>query len=50
MIAQIDISLTDFRPTDPQLSKYSVEEIRNALGETVRFQEKRERHYIVVPR
>ena len=46
MIARIDISLTDFRPTDPQLSKYSVEEIRNALGETVRFQEKRERHYI----
>jgi hypothetical protein len=46
MIAQIDISLTDFRPTDPQLSKYSVEEIRNALGETVSFQQKKERHYI----
>jgi len=46
MIAQIDIPLTDSLLTNKQLSNYSVEEIRNALGETVRFQQKRERHYI----
>ena len=46
MIAQIDIPLTDSLLTNKQISNYSVEEIRNALGEAVRFQQKRERHYI----
>ena len=46
MIARIDIPLTDSLLTNQQLSNYSVEEIRNALGEAVRFQQKRERHYI----
>lgn len=46
MIARIDIPLTDSLLTNQQLSNYSVEEIRNALGEAVCFQQKRERHYI----
>ena len=46
MVARIDIPLTDWLLTNQILSNYSVEEVRNALGETVRFQEKRERHYI----
>ena len=46
MIARIDIPLTDSLLTNQQLSSYSGEEIRNALGETVRFQQKRDRHYI----
>ena len=46
MIARIDIPLTDSLLTNQQRSNYSVEEIRNALGEAVRFQQKRERHYI----
>ena len=46
MIARIDIPLTHFRSTEQLLPNYSVAEIRDALGETVRFQEKRERHYI----
>ena len=46
MVAGIDIPLTDWLLTNQILSNYSVEEVRNALGETVRFQEKRERHYI----
>ena len=46
MIVQIDIPLTDLLLTNQQLSGYSVEEIRKALGESVRFQQKRERHYI----
>jgi len=46
MIARIDIPLTDSLLTNQQFSNYSVEEIRNALGEAVRFQQKRERHYI----
>ena len=46
MIARIDIPLTDSLLTNQQLSNYSVEEIRNAMGQTVRFQQKRERHYI----
>jgi hypothetical protein len=46
MIARIDIPLTNSLLTNQQLSNYSVEEIRNALGEAVRFQQKRERHYI----
>ena len=46
MVAGIDIPLTDWLLTNQMLSNYSVEEVRNALGETVRFQEKRERHYI----
>lgn len=46
MIVRIDIPLTDLPLTDQQLSNYTVEEIRDAVGETVCFQEKRERHYI----
>ena len=46
MIAQIDIQLIDSLLTNQHLSHYSVEEIRNTLGESVRFQQKRERHYI----
>jgi hypothetical protein len=46
LIARIDIPLTDSLLTNQHLSHYSVEEIRNVLGESVRFQQKRERHYI----
>jgi hypothetical protein len=46
MVARIDIPLTDLLLTNQPLSSYSVEEIKTALGETARFQEKRERHYI----
>jgi hypothetical protein len=46
MMVRIDIPLTDLRSTTQLLSNYSVEEIRAAVGETVRFQEKRDRHYI----
>jgi len=46
MMMRIDIPMTDLLLTGQPFSNYSVEEIRNALGETVRFQEKRERHYI----
>ena len=46
LIAQIDIPLIGSLLTNQHLSHYSVEEIRNTLGESVRFQQKRERHYI----
>ena len=46
LIAQIDIPLIDSLLTNQHLSQYSVEEIRNMLGKSVRFQQKRERHYI----
>jgi hypothetical protein len=46
LIARIDIPLIDSLLTNQHLSHYSVEEIRNVLGESVRFQQKRERHYI----
>ncbi|HKI49533.1 MAG TPA: hypothetical protein VKA69_09400 [Desulfobacteria bacterium] len=46
MMVRIDIPLADVWSTNQLLSDYSVEEIRDAVGETVRFQEKRERHYI----
>ena len=46
VIAWIDIPLIDSLLTNQHLSHYSVEEIRNTLGESVRFQQKRERHYI----
>jgi hypothetical protein len=46
MMVRIDIPLTDLRSTNQLPSNYSVEEIRAAMGETVRFQEKRERQYI----
>ena len=46
VIAQIDIPLIDSHLSNQHLSYYSVEEIRNALGKSVRFQQKRERHYI----
>lgn len=46
LIARIDIPLIDSLLTNQHLSRYSVEEIRNTLGESVRFQQKSERHYI----
>jgi len=46
VIARINIPLIDSLLTNQHLSQYSVEEIRNALGESVCFQQKRERHYI----
>jgi hypothetical protein len=46
VIARIDIPLIGSLLTNQHLSHYSVEEIRNALGESVCFQQKRERHYI----
>jgi hypothetical protein len=46
VIARIDIPLIDSLLTNQHLSHYSIEEIRNALGESVCFQQKRERHYI----
>jgi len=46
VIARIDIPLIDSLLTNQHLSQYSVEEIRNTLGESVYFQQKRERHYI----
>ena len=46
VIARIDIPLIDLLLTNQHLSNYSIEEIRNALGKSVRFQQKRERHYI----
>jgi hypothetical protein len=46
VIARIDIPLIDSLLTNQHLLHYSVEEIRNALGESVCFQQKRERHYI----
>ena len=46
VIARIDIPLIDSLLTNQHLAHYSVEEIGNALGESVRFQQKRERHYI----
>jgi hypothetical protein len=46
LIARIDIPLIDSLLTNQHLSQYSVEEIRNMLGKSVRFQQKRERHYI----
>jgi hypothetical protein len=46
LIARIDILMIDSLLINQHLSQYSVEEIRNALGESVCFQQKRERHYI----
>ncbi|MGD9335183.1 MAG: hypothetical protein PVJ50_09380 [Desulfobacterales bacterium] len=46
VIARIDIPLIDSLLTNQHLSYYSVEEIRSELGESVRFQQKKERHYI----
>jgi hypothetical protein len=46
MIARIDIPLPNSLLNNQQFSNYRVEEIRNALGEAVYFQQKRERHYI----
>jgi len=45
-IARIDIPLIDSLLTNQHLSHFSIEEIRNALGESFRFQQQRERHYI----
>jgi hypothetical protein len=45
-IAQIDIALTDLLSSDQQLLDHSVDEVRAVLGETVSFQQKRDRHYI----
>ena len=46
VIARIDIPLIDSLLTNQHLSHYSVEELMKTLGESVRFQQKRERHYI----
>jgi hypothetical protein len=46
VIARINIPLIDSLLTNQHLSHYSVEEFMNTLGESVRFQQKRERHYI----
>ena len=46
MIAQIDIALNDTLLNTPLFTPYNVEDIRNALGETLCFQQKRERHFI----
>lgn len=46
LLAQIDIPLTDSLLNEKLLSPYSIEEIRNALGATVCFEQKRERHFI----
>jgi hypothetical protein len=46
VIARIDIPLIDSLLTNQHLSHFSIEEIRTALGESVCFQQKRERHYI----
>jgi hypothetical protein len=46
VIARIDIQLIDSVLTNQHLSHYSTEEIRNTIGESVRFQQKMERHYI----
>jgi len=48
LIARINIPLIDSLLTNQHLSHYSVEEIRNTLGESFRFQQKRERYYIDV--
>jgi hypothetical protein len=45
-IARIDIPLTDLLLKNQIFSPYSVEEIRNVLGDTIRFQKKSERHFI----
>ena len=46
VIARINIPLIDSLLTNQLLLYYSVEEIRNTFGESVRLQQKRERHYI----
>ena len=46
VIAQIDTPLNDSLPAKQHLSHYSLEEIRNALGESVRFRQILECHYI----
>jgi hypothetical protein len=46
VIARADIPLIDSLLTNQHLAHYSAGDIRNALGESVRFQQKRERHYI----
>ena len=46
MVVRIDIPLTDLLLTNQQFSGQDGEEIRNALGKAVSFQQKRERHYI----
>ena len=46
MIACIDIPLTDSLLKHQILNPYSIEQIRNALGKTIRFQQKMDRHFI----
>ena len=46
VIARIDIPMIDALLKKQHLSQDSVEELRDALGESVRFQQKRERQYI----
>ena len=47
--ARIDIPLIDSLITNQHLSHFNIEEIRNALGESFRFQQKRERHLLLRP-
>ncbi len=46
VVARIDIPVTDSLLMQPQFSPFSDQEIKAALGETVRFQQKQERHFI----
>lgn len=46
VIVRIDIPLTDLLLKNEPLSGHSIEEIRKALGGSIRFQQKRDRHYI----
>jgi hypothetical protein len=46
VIARIDIPMIDALLKKQHLSYYSVEKLRNALGESVRFQQILEHHYI----
>lgn len=46
LLTQINIPLTDSLLNENLLAPYSIEDIRNALGATVCFEQKRERHFI----
>ena len=46
LIAQIDIPVNGVSIKSDSLLPYSIEEIRNGLGEKIRFEQKQERHFI----
>ena len=46
LLIQIDIPISDSLLNEKLLAPYSIEEIKNALGETICFEQKRERHFI----